>query len=674
MKRAGAFCVGTVCLVFLAGASTAAGAAPLFGPHTDFVGASSAINSVATADFDGDGIPDLATVDNVASNANVLYGTGTGSFGTNTGLSTGTGPNQVITGDFNRDGHPDLATANINGNSVSIITGTGFGFNPRTDFAAGGYAGSLTKADFDGDGDLDLAVVGYKPSPPPPYNPHLSILLNNGSGSFAAPINYTANTSPLYVVSADFNGDGHPDVAVANYDADNVSVFLGVGNGTFGPKTDFAATNGPGSLATGDFDRDGDQDLAVANFSADTVSVLLGTGTGSFAAKTDYATGVTPEGVDVADFNGDGIPDLVTSNFNSDTLSVLLGTGTGSFAAKQDFATAHGPLTVTTADFNGDGRMDTATGMIYTNKVSVLLGSGAPTATPGVGIHEFGEQRTGTASSSKVAELINQGNARLKVTGVQLVGDDPSEFEIRADSCSGQTIPVGQSCDVWIRFTPDTAGSKEASLRLTDNAPDSPQAVTLTGTGTTPPDPPVPDTTPPDVYFTSGPVGLTSQRTPAFGFAMNEPGTLECRVDGAMFTACTSPLTLTTLNDGNHSFEVRATDAAGNRSTVARNFSVDGTPPQTTLNPVISRVVLKKSRKARFSFRFSSQEPNATFACSIDGGAYAACESPLARSLGVGGHRFAVRATDLAGNTDSSPATASFKVKARKKSRKRHTN
>jgi hypothetical protein len=181
--------------------------------------------------------------------------------------------------------------------------------------------------------------------------------------------------------------------------------------------------------------------------------------------------------------------------------------------------------------------------------------------------------------------------------------------------------------------------------------------------------PPPVDTTPPDVFFTSGPSGLTNDNTPSFGFAMSEAGTLQCRVDGSQFQTCTSPRTTSALTEGPHTFSVRATDSAGNRSVVDRSILVDTTAPQTQLAPVPAKLTAKK-KKAKTTFSFSASEAGSTFQCSLDGAPFSACTSPLPASLKVGTHTFAVRATDKAANTDASPAQATVKVKKKKKKRR----
>src|SRR5206468_1766158 len=105
-----------------------------------------------------------------------------------------------------------------------------------------------------------------------------------------------------------------------------VSVLLGTGGGSFGPKTDFPTGGLCRSVAIGDLNGDGKPDLLVANDDANTVSVLLGIGGGNFAPKTDFAAGGHPGSAAIGDLNGDGLPDLAVANYGASTVSVLLNT------------------------------------------------------------------------------------------------------------------------------------------------------------------------------------------------------------------------------------------------------------------------------------------------------------------------------------------------------------
>jgi hypothetical protein len=128
----------------------------------------------------------------------------------------------VAVGDFNGDGIPDLATANTHSNSVSILLGNGDGtFQNAVDYDAGPGPASVAAGDFSHDGTLDLAVANAIPTNT------VSVLLGQGDGSFQAPFSYATGTSPDFVAVGDFNGDNFPDLAVANGLIDNrVSVLI----------------------------------------------------------------------------------------------------------------------------------------------------------------------------------------------------------------------------------------------------------------------------------------------------------------------------------------------------------------------------------------------------------------------------------------------------------------
>ncbi|HEX7415284.1 MAG TPA: VCBS repeat-containing protein [Bacteroidia bacterium] len=160
---------------------------------------------------------------------------------------------------------------------------------------------------------------------------------------------FTAGSAPHSVISADFNGDGKLDLAVANSSSiGTVSILLGNGTGTFGTATNFTVGSNPQSVTSAGFNGDGFADLAVANANSNNVSILLGNGTGTFGAVTNFAVGgADPWSVTSADFNGDGYLDLATANAggssNGNTVSVLLGTGFGTFGTATNFTVGTGP-------------------------------------------------------------------------------------------------------------------------------------------------------------------------------------------------------------------------------------------------------------------------------------------------------------------------------------------
>jgi hypothetical protein len=165
----------------------------------------------------------------------------------------------------------------------------------------------------------------------------------------------------------------------------------------------------------------------------------------------------------------------------------------------------------------------------------------------------------------------------------------------------------------------------------------------------------------PDTIFDSGPTGPTNDSTPTFAFHSTLTGsTFQCKVDGGAFASCSSPFTTSLLTDGAHTVQARAMKSGGTDPTPAsRSFTVDTTPPDTTINKV--KVV---DRKAKVKFTGSDNLDNAlTFKCSLDGGNFKDCTSPkVYKHLSKGKHKVKVEAFDDAGNVDPTPAGQKFKV------------
>jgi hypothetical protein len=232
-------------------------------------------------------------------------------------------------------------------------------------YAVGVVPESVAVGDFNGDGIPDLAVANASSAD---GQGSVSVLLGQGDGAFRAAQSYAGGSTPWAIAVGDFNGDGKVDLAVANNTVQGtISILLDNGDGTFQAPQSYAAGPEPVSLTVVDFNGDGVLDIAVANNdSSGTVSVLLGNGDGTFQTAQSYAVGDDPTSVAVADFNGDGKLDLAAVNFGTDadlkgTVSILLGNGDGTFQAAQNYLVgSFYPGAVAIADFNGDGKLDLA--------------------------------------------------------------------------------------------------------------------------------------------------------------------------------------------------------------------------------------------------------------------------------------------------------------------------
>ncbi|MFN6296513.1 MAG: beta strand repeat-containing protein [Microcystis sp.] len=346
----------------------------------------------------------------------------------------------------------DAATITVDGQAISVE----MAFGTPTNFSVGTSPVSVTVGDFNGDGKSDLAVANYNSN-------NVSVLLGTGTGSFGAATNFTVGNGPASVTVGDFNGDGKSDLATANLNSNNVSVLLGTGTGSFGTATNFSVGINPRSVTVGDFNGDGKSDLAVANRYGNNVSVLLGTGTGSFGTATNFTVGSYPWSVTVGDFNGDGKSDLAVANIVSSNVSVLLGTGTGSFGAATNFTVGSSPYSVAVGDFNGDGKSDLATANFNSN-VSVLLG-------------------TGTGSFG-AATNFTVGTAPRSVTVGDFNGDGKSDLAVANANSSNVSVLLGTGTGSFGAATNFTVGNGPISVRVGDfNGDGKSDLATTNGSG-----------------------------------------------------------------------------------------------------------------------------------------------------------------------------------------------
>jgi len=338
---------------------------------------------------------------------------------------------------------------------------------------------SVAVADFNLDGNADLAIANASDNA-------VTVLLGNGDGTFtpASKSPYTVvacflcNGVPTSVAVGDFNGDGKPDLAIANipiglssligavtgHVGGQVAILLGNGDGTFQGANNFG-TGGdfPTSLAVGNFKNrfynNGRpyNDLAVTNLNSGKVSILVNdnNGSGSFSQATGspFGVGSRPSSVAVFDFDQDGNDDLAVANAGDNAVAILMGNGKGAFTPNinSPVAVGGGPSAVVLADFNGDGKMDLAVADLSASAVSVSLGDGTGTF-PTVTDYPVGR----SPSSIAVGDFNKDGKLDLVVANrlngsvIFLLGDGTGSFRaVRNFSVGGDplSLAVGEVPD-----------------------------------------------------------------------------------------------------------------------------------------------------------------------------------------------------------------------------------
>ena len=459
-------------------------------------------------------------------------------------------------GDLNGDGNTDLAFVNQVIDTLSVYLGFGNGtFQNQRTFRTGDFPRAMLLGDFNGDGTLDAAVAND-------FGDSLGILIGTGNGSFLPQVTYLSGEQPHGIAQGDLNRDGFVDLVLANTSESYVSVYLGTGNGTFQSQTTFAAAAYAQGVQVGDANGDGILDLFVPSTSTNSVSVLLGNGNGTFQNRATFATGTYPIALAVGDVNQDGKLDLAISNFEGDTVSILLGVGNGSFQPHNTYQTDASPFGIALGDLNGDGILDIAVANTDGQTVSLLRGNGNGTFQP---------QQTFVAS--------------VKPSTVAL-GDWNNDGRLDLAASSLQDVPL----NVYLNGANGTFTG---------------QAYTI-------------DQANPTVGITAQPPVSTTNTSAAFNFTAADPvvggvssgvNHVEYKLDGGNFTIATSPLNLTGLSQGNHTFSLRAIDNVGNTgpsTTYNWTIAFETTPPVvTSINRLTPATSFTNAGNVTFQVTFS---------------------------------------------------------------------
>lgn len=346
----------------------------------------------------------------------------------------GNNPTSVASADINGDGKPDLITTNKNDGTVSVLLNTnGMEFTSPFTIQVGSNPVSVKAVDLNNDGKPDLVVANQSDNT-------VSVLLNTTTTgattpTFATQKTYSIADGPISIKIADMNSDGKPDIVVLN-SVKAAYVLLntmtpGATSAGFSAPQSFAVATGPSSLTLADINSDNKPDIVVTNMFNNTVSVLLNTTTAgntsvSFSSEQTFNVGTNPESVAAGDLNNDGKPDLFVANEDDNSVSVLLnttapGATTVSFTPQKLYDVNIRPVSVTMSDVNGDGKTDLLVSNLGSNMISVLLNNTTPGSTsPG-----FEAQKTFDTGSEPagicVAHFGPGGNTSKAITTPKLV-------------------------------------------------------------------------------------------------------------------------------------------------------------------------------------------------------------------------------------------------------------
>ena len=315
-------------------------------------------------DFNRDGHLDvMATITGITSgNVALATGDGAGRFALAPGFSF-QDAGAATTADFNGDGIPDVAIAqntaskggsaygdSICGSLVGIAIFSGPGMTSARCLATLPSPVAIQAGDFDRDGRPDLAVVSSSTAGLLIYR-QLTVanatVLSVPGGALLA----TSMAPP-----ADLNGDGLLDLVVGH--ATGVTVFLGRGDGTFAVAGTIASSDRVQAVAIGELDADGRPDIAFVQATAGSLVAAFGNGDGTFVSQPVAAIGSDLTDVAVADLNGDRLMDVIVAHRGGGTIRIFIGNGNGTFVAQTPFALGSRPKFLVVADLNGDGRLD----------------------------------------------------------------------------------------------------------------------------------------------------------------------------------------------------------------------------------------------------------------------------------------------------------------------------
>lgn len=347
--------------------------APEF-PAESVVPTGSGSSALVVVDLNGDGAADIAVTNATGNDVSILRGSNEGDFTEVQRIDVvdpslppvPDGEDRVVepigigAADFDEDGVLDLAVVNRNTDQVVLLLGNGDATFAAARYFPSGSAGSsptdISVGDANNDGHADVVVANNRSS-------DASILLGDGTGDFDLPRVFMADQEPLAVGLTQLNGDGHSDIIVTSRgnQGPTAAVLLGLEGGAVASIENVPADPSPVDVAVGDFDNDGLPDLAMAHGNG-TILIARAEATGGFAPMTggEVLVGGSVSSIVARDIDGDSVVDLVAAKDEDGEIALLRGQVGGGFTAPAVTAVGNGVSAIVAGDWNEDGFTDVA--------------------------------------------------------------------------------------------------------------------------------------------------------------------------------------------------------------------------------------------------------------------------------------------------------------------------
>lgn len=557
--------------------------------------------TIAVGDYDNDGKQDVLSAD-LSGTIEVLLGNGDGTFDSPIDDSIpGTTVVTAVEADFEGDGSSDIGLTTDEGEVILLKSNDDGTFTELQRFSSPPCScedtWGLAAGDLNDDGLDDLAATFRAENKVTTYTS-----LSNGTyirrPSLRLPLgNLDSNPNPVSIALGDMNGDTIPDAVTADYQSDEMTVLVGTGAGTFAfglQETPELSTPDPFSpyvAMTGDFNGDAKLDLSIASQVGEIASYrnsgmpdpISSPETVAFGNRNIGASGPTIEMIVANDETGKAAMTVsdITLGGDPHTGFSIVGTDCKDHPIPvRDFCTVEVGFTPTsagdkTANLNIDGNMSSGS---FTVPVTGTGVDPTPPLQPGITVSptslDLGTTTVGSGSAAKSVTVRSTGGIALSMGSIESAGANPEQFPVSADSCSGKTLAVNSTCTVSVRFTPDSAGSKTAVLKVNNNAPTGNVPVQLKGTGKAKPKP-APKTTftkrPKKKYVTKKKI----VRKIKVAFRSNQSGSkFLCKLDRKKFSKCKSPYFLKKVRPGKHVLKVKASKAGKTGKPAVTKFRV----------------------------------------------------------------------------------------------------